>query len=76
MTQQNFTAEESAAVIKLLRDTIAADRYQLSPRIRTLKSALSKLDLDTTSPIAVEPFPAPKAWVNSSIGQRKRRARR
>ena len=56
-------------MLKVLRDTIAADRYPLSPRMRTLKSAAAKLDPQQT--IAVEPYPPPKAWVNSSIGQRK-----
>jgi len=31
-------------LLKLLRDTIAVDRYPLSRRIRTLKSVLAKLD--------------------------------
>jgi hypothetical protein len=58
-------------LLKLLRDTIAADRYPLSRRIRNLKSALAKLDPQPEP--AVEPFPPPKRWTNSSIGQRKRR---
>jgi hypothetical protein len=30
--------------LKLLRDTIAADRYPLSPRVRSLRAILDKLD--------------------------------
>lgn len=66
----NLTPEEHEAVLKVLQATIAADRFPLSPRVRTLKSALAKLD--PAPPLAVEPYPPPKAWVNSSIGQRKR----
>jgi hypothetical protein len=71
MLEQSLPPEERAAVVKLLRDTIAADPYPLSPRIRTLKSALARLDPPATP--APEPIAAPKAWANSSIGMRKRR---
>jgi hypothetical protein len=73
MPEENLTPDEPAAVIKLLRDTIAADRFPLSPRVRRLKSALAKLDPNAATQAAAEPLPPPKAWVNSSIGQRKRR---
>jgi hypothetical protein len=69
---ENLPLEERAAVVKLLRETIAADRDPLSPRIRTLKSALARLD-PSAAPAA--PIPPPKAWVNSSIGTRKRSRR-
>jgi hypothetical protein len=71
MRDENLAPGEREAVLKLLRDTIAADRFPLSPRIRTLKSALAKLDPEPSP--AAEPYPPAKAWVNSSIGQRKRR---
>jgi hypothetical protein len=70
MVDENLTPDEREAVVKLLRDTIAADRFPLSQRIRKLNSALSKLDPAATR-VAVEP--PPKAWINSTIGQRKRR---
>jgi hypothetical protein len=72
MVDENLTPDEREAVVKLLRDTIAADRFPLSQRIRKLNSALSKLDPAATR-VAVEPLPPPKAWINSTIGQRKRR---
>jgi hypothetical protein len=74
MPDENLAPDEREAVLKLLRDTIAADKFPLSPRIRTLRSALAKLD--PAPPTAPEPYPPAKAWVNSSIGQRKGRARR
>jgi hypothetical protein len=71
MVDENLTPDERAAVIKLLCETIAADRFPLSPRVRRLKSAPAKLD-PKPKPV-VEPMPPPKPWVNSTIGQRKRR---
>jgi hypothetical protein len=56
----------------LLREKIAADRFPLSPRVRRLKSALAKLD-PSAAPQRSEPLPPPQPWVNSMIGQRKRR---
>ena len=35
--------EETAALVRLLSDTINNDRYPLSPRIQTLKAILAKL---------------------------------
>jgi hypothetical protein len=72
MAIENLTEDERAAVSKLLRDTIAADQFPLSPRVRRLKSALAKLD-PSAVPQRPEPLPPPRAWVNSTIGQRKRR---
>ena len=74
MADTNLTDADRAELARLLRRSIAADRYPLSPRIRKLKSALAKLDPAPTA--AAEPYRPAKAWVNSSIGQRKRRARR
>ena len=65
----NLTPDERDAVLKVLQATIAADRFSLSPRVRTLKSALAKLDPGTAP--KPEPYLAAEPWVNSSIGQRK-----
>ena len=59
MPEENLTPDERAAVVKLLRDTIAADNYPLSPRVRRLKSALPKLD--PAPPTVAEPYPPAKA---------------
>ena len=71
MTDQNLTPIERAEVLSLIRQTIATDRFPLSPRIQRLKSALAKMDPARTE--RVESYPLPTAWLNSSIGQRKRR---
>jgi hypothetical protein len=65
----DLTDEETAALVRLLRDTIDGDRYPLSPRIRTLKAILAKLRPD---PIR-EPLPAPKHYEPPSRGRYRRR---
>jgi hypothetical protein len=40
----DLSDEETAALVRLLSDTIDRDRYPLSPRILTLKSILSKIE--------------------------------
>ena len=70
MPHLNLTGEERAAVLKVLRDTIAADRFPLAPRLLPLKSALAKLDPPTAP--ASAPLPPPKPWVNSTIGRKRR----
>ena len=45
----------------------------LSPRVQGWKELLAKLDPEP--PPAAEPYAPPKAWVNSTIRQRKGRGR-
>jgi hypothetical protein len=40
--QLNLTDEETSALLNLLVDTIEADRYLVSPRIRLLREILAK----------------------------------
>ena len=40
----DLTDADLAAIAKLLRETITADRFPLSPRIRSLKAILDKLE--------------------------------
>jgi hypothetical protein len=39
----DLSDDETAALTRLLTNTIDADRYPLSPRIRTLKAILGKI---------------------------------
>jgi hypothetical protein len=39
----DLTDDETAALARLLKSTIDADRYPLSPRIQTLKAILDKI---------------------------------
>jgi hypothetical protein len=63
---------DKTALVELLRETIAADRYPLSPRIRKLRSILDKL---APSP-RPEPYPAPKPIGEPSIVLAKKKQRR
>jgi hypothetical protein len=62
---------DKAALVELLKATIAADRFPMSPRIRALKGTLDKLEPPTP---AAEPLPAPKPPGERSMAlSRKRR---
>jgi hypothetical protein len=61
---------EEAALIDLLRQTIAADRFPLSPRIRTLRVILARLEPPKQ---AVKPLPPPKPPGEPSWVRRKKR---
>ena len=49
----DLTEEETAALARLLTNTIDADHYPLSPRIQLLKGILAKIRPES----AREPFP-------------------
>jgi hypothetical protein len=68
----NLTNDDKAALVELLRETIAADRFPLSPRIRSLKAILAKLDPPVPRP---EPLPAPKPPGERSVVLAKKRRR-
>ena len=44
MTWENLDEKERAAILRLLRDAVRSDPFPLSPRLKPLKSALTKLD--------------------------------
>jgi hypothetical protein len=50
--------DETAALTRLLINTIDGDRYPLSPRIQTLKGVLAKIRPEPTR----EPVPPPKVY--------------
>ena len=64
---------DKAALVELLREVIAADRYPLSPRITKLRAILDKLEPPAPRPA---PFPAPKAAGEPSHVLAKRKSRR
>jgi hypothetical protein len=57
MPHLDLSDDEAAALMKELRETVDNDRYQLSPRIRTLRGLLAKL---RPEPVR-EPMPPPPA---------------
>ena len=63
-----------AVLVALLKQTIAADRYPLSPRIQKLRAILAKL---APPPPRPEPFPRPKPVGEPSmvLAKKKRRPR-
>jgi hypothetical protein len=55
----DLTDEEKLGLAGLLKRAISDDRYPLSPRIRTLKGILAKLEAPA---IVAEPLPPPKRY--------------
>lgn len=53
----DLSDEEKLALVELLKRTISNDPYPLSPRIRTLKAILARIE---PSPTAAEPFSGTK----------------
>jgi hypothetical protein len=68
----DLTEDDKAALVELLlRETIERDRFPLSPRIKSLKAILDKLDPSAPRP---EPFsPAKPPGEASTLMLRRRR---
>ena len=64
----DLSDEETAALTRLLANTIDADRYPLSPRIQTLKAILGKI---RPEPVR-EPLPPRKHYEPPRVGRRRR----
>jgi hypothetical protein len=67
-----FTAEEKAALAALLKRTIDADRYPLSPRINQLRAILAKLEPPKPAPA---PFPPLRYYAPPRATAKQRRGR-
>jgi hypothetical protein len=65
----DLTEEETAALARLLTNTIDADRYPLSPRIQLLKGILAKI---RPEPVR-EPLPPLKHYEPPRAGRYRRR---
>jgi hypothetical protein len=65
----DLTDEETAALARVLSDTIDGDRFPLSPRIQTLKAVLAKI---RPEPVR-EPLPPPKVYAPPRAKARQRR---
>ena len=63
---------ELAALIVLLREEIAADRFPFSPRVKVLRGILAKL---APQPPRPEPLPPPKPPGERSMALTKKRRR-
>jgi hypothetical protein len=73
MTTVELDEGEKAALVELLKRTIAADPFPLSPRVRTLRGILDKLQ--PPSPRAA-PYPAPKPAGTPSLLLARKKGRR
>jgi hypothetical protein len=67
----DLTDEETAALVRLLSDTIENDRYPLSPRVQLLKAILAKIRPEP----AREPLPPPKVYAPPRAVRAGRRRR-
>ena len=68
---RDLTDDDRAALVELLKETIAADRFPLSPKIKRLKAILAKLAPSAPRP---EPLPPPKPrGEHSAVLAKKRR---
>jgi hypothetical protein len=68
-----FTDDEKAALIELLRDTIDRDRALMSPRIKLLRSILEKLGIRSTL-VVPRPRPTPnlRSRLVAALAKRRR----
>ena len=71
--QPDLSPEDYAALAALLRDTIKADRFPLSPRIARMRAILHKLDPPEPLPLRHPPL---KPYRPSMLMARKRARRR
>jgi hypothetical protein len=68
----DLTGDDRAILAELLRETIARDRFPLSPRVRRLKAVLAKLDPPGPRP---DPLPPPKPPAEWSMPAARKRGR-
>jgi len=69
----DLTPDDLDAIAKLLRETIAADRFPLSPRVRRWRAILDKLEPPPPRP---EPPPLKPPGTPSMLLAKKRGRRR
>jgi hypothetical protein len=67
--QLDLNDDETAALARLLTNTIDADRYPLSPRIQTLKAILGKIRPEPVQ----EPLPPLKVYAPPRASAKRRR---
>jgi hypothetical protein len=72
MNLDDLTDEETAALARLLSDTINGDRFPLSPRVQVLKAILTKIQPEPPR----EPLPPLKNYAppRATTARRRRRA--
>jgi hypothetical protein len=73
MTTVELDEGEKAALVELLKRTIAADPFPLSPGVRTLRGILDKLQPPSRR---AAPYPAPKPAGTPSLLLARKKGRR
>jgi hypothetical protein len=73
MPAPDFTDADKATLAALLKQTIAADPFPLSPRVRQLRAILEKLE---PTPARPQPYPAPKPAGEPSLLLARKKGRR
>jgi hypothetical protein len=63
---------ETAALVELLRETITADRFPLSPKVKRLRGILAKLGVGSAPAM---PYPAPRPPGDRSMALARKRRR-
>jgi hypothetical protein len=66
----DLTDEETAALVRLLREAIDGDRFPLSPRVQVLRAVLARLRPEPARPAA---SPEPRVYEPPSRGRYRRR---
>jgi hypothetical protein len=66
----DLTDEETAALLRLLREAIDGDRFPLSPRVQVLRAILARLKPEPARPAA---SPEPRVYAPPRKGRYGRR---
>jgi hypothetical protein len=69
----DLTDSDKALLAEVLRETVAADRYPMSPRVRSLKAILAKIDSNFSEKPAAIPYPPPLPSAQPRLLYRKLR---
>jgi len=69
----DLTEDDKTILAELLREMIQRDRFPMSPRVRSFRAILAKLDPPAPRP---EPIPPPKPPGERSMALTKKRSRR
>ena len=67
----DLTDDDKAILVDLLREVTAADRFFLSPRIKSFKAILAKLD--PRPPVETLPAPKPPGERSMALTRKRRR---
>ena len=67
----DLTDDDKAILAELLRDTITRDRFPLSPKVRSFKTILAKLD--PRPPVETLPAPKPPGEPRLALTRKRRR---